>query len=102
MGRWVILSLPISSSLFVIELSDDLVGLALGFGVVVRLFYLSLANLSNNQVPPLTISLFPAIFTDNNEFFDDLIVRVSGAAYFCFKPWIKSWIKIDKTLAAME
>ena len=62
------MSLPNSSSLFVIEFSDDLIGLALGLGVVVRL-----VNLSNNQASPLTTSLFSAMSANNGKLFNDLV-----------------------------
>ena len=63
---WAILSFPISSFLlFVIEFFDDLIGLALDLGVVVRLFYW--VNLSNNQALPPTISLFSAMSANNGK-----------------------------------
>ena len=70
------MSLPTASSSFVIEFSDDLVMLALGLGIVVRLSYL--VNLSNNQASPPTTSLFSAISADNGELSDDLFGHALG------------------------
>ena len=69
--------------MFIIKFSDDLIWLTLGLGVVMRLSYLNLVNPSNNQVPQPITSLLPVIFTDNDKFLDDPVVRVSGAAYLC-------------------
>ena len=56
--------------------------------------FLYLVGSSNNRAPPPTTSLFSAIFTDNDEFFDGPVVRLSGAAYLScefrhrlIKPW---------------
>ena len=70
------MSLSTLSYLFVIEFFDDLSGLALGLGVVVRLFYL--VNSSNNRASPPTTSSFLAMFADNGKLFDDLVGHALG------------------------
>ena len=65
------MSLPTSSFSFVIELSDDLVVLLLGLGLVVRLSYL--VNLSNNRAPPPTTLSFSAMSVDNGKLSDNLV-----------------------------
>ena len=70
------MSLPTSSFLFVIESSDDLIGLALGLGLVVQLSYL--VNSSNNQAPLSSASSFLAMSADNAKLSDDLVGPVLG------------------------
>ena len=65
------MSFLVSSSFFVIEFSDDLIRLALGLEVVVRLSYL--VNSSNNQISSTTISLFLAMSSDNSMLSNDLV-----------------------------
>ena len=74
-GRFIF-SLPTSSSLFVIEFSNDLMRLALGLGVVVWLFYL--VNLLNNQAPPPTTQLFLSLSANNGKLSDDLVGHTQG------------------------
>ena len=75
-GGWAILSLPTLSSSFGIEFSSNLIELALGLRVVVRLSYL--VNFLNNQASPLTISLFSAMSADNGQLSDDLVGHALG------------------------
>ena len=76
-GGWAILSLPTSSSLsFNIEFSNNLIGLALGLGIVVRLFYF--VNLSNNWASLPTTSLFSAMSADNSKLSNDLVTHALG------------------------
>ena len=63
---------------FVIKFSDDLIGLALGLGVVMRLFYL--VKSSNNRAPSPTTSLFSAMSSDNGELSDAPVVHALGLA----------------------
>ena len=74
------MSLPNSSSLFVIELSDDLVLLALGLVIVVRLSYL--VNSSNNQATALITSSFSAMSADNGKLSEDLVGHALGLGVY--------------------
>ena len=80
---------------FVIEFSDDLIGLALGLGVVMRLSYL--VKSSNNRAPSPTTSSFSAMSSDNGELSDNLVGHVLGLAVVVRLSLLKPWINIDRS-----